>query len=504
MSKGIGEVDIEHIKEKLTKHSIIAFDLDKTVLTADPDEELTFILEQIGLLKDLAELGYTLVIITGNKMSEVIKRFFVRFVRELCKFSKLNISILHNIHIFCNGGGVYINFLDEDFEEMLGNLGSNKLLESDLEKLIVESFCMEPDDKELVFKPQFIEEDYIKLTEINQLDLKIINQVLEECKLNYWENFYRNYRNDIYKDYFIVDQDYTSEFELEQLKEVASYLGKFLFFLKNNDREYNYPYVDRREIYYGIGKKACSQVTLKPILSEGYYKGENPPANLRNNLINYIREKFKNNFSLKENYEVKRGGRSSIDISLEKIDKKFALEYIIKKKEVQGIGINDQIGSRTIFLGDEVFDGGNDLVVTDIPGIITFAVNNDKGKIPFRTNIIINKVFTGPTATSDWLLTLRKSTRNLFEKCIKKPTKLNSVLYNNITAIEKYLIDIFRNNIKEMISLVNKINNTELLSVLDATISILLNSTKSEDFIQHLKDYLNHYDLKQKELGFHM
>ena len=53
--------------------------------------------------------------------------------------------------------------------------------------------------------------------------------------------------------------------------------------------------------------------------------------------------------------------------------------------------------------------------------IITFAVNHDKGKIPFRTNIIINKVFTGPTATSDWLLTLRKSTRNLFEICIKKP-----------------------------------------------------------------------------------
>ena len=475
--------NIDFLKEKLTRHSIIAFDLDKTVLTADPDEELIFILEQIGLLKDLVELGYTLVIITGNKMAEVINRFFVRFVRELCKFSKINISILQHIHIFCNGGGVHINFEDYAFEEMQLNLELNKNTESDLEQIIINSFCMGTEDKELVFKPCFIEEDYIKLTLINQPDLNFINQVLEECHLAYWEYFYKNYKKEIYKDYFIVDLTNISNYELDQQKEAAFQLGKFIFPIKNNDKEFYSPFIDRREIYYGDGKKGCAQITLKPILSERFYNGENPLVNPRNDLIRYIRDKLNNNINMKEKYNVKAGGRSSIDISLKKIDKKFALEYIIKKKEVQGVGINDQIGSRTIFLGDEVFNGGNDLVVTDIPGIITFAVNQEKGKIPFRTNIIINNVFTGPTATSDWLLTLRKSTRNLFEKCIKNPTKLNSVLNNNITAIEKYLIDIFRNNIKEKITVVNKINNTELLSVLDATISILLNSIEPSLFV---------------------
>ena len=47
------------------------------------------------------------------------------------------------------------------------------------------------------------------------------------------------------------------------------------------------------------------------------------------------------------------------------------------------------MGTNVIYFGDEVVMHGNDLCVADIPGILVFAVNHRRDRVPLNAHIMI-------------------------------------------------------------------------------------------------------------------
>ena len=108
---------------------------------------------------------------------------------------------------------------------------------------------------------------------------------------------------------------------------------------------------------------------------------------LRTILIKKIQDKLD---SLGLNHYIARpGGRSSIDVTLEKVNKAYAMEFLIDKINLQGqTRLGKHFGSNAIYFGDEVIvGGGNDYPVTRIPGLLVIAVNPEKELIPFLSHV---------------------------------------------------------------------------------------------------------------------
>jgi hypothetical protein len=99
---------------------------------------------------------------------------------------------------------------------------------------------------------------------------------------------------------------------------------------------------------------------------------------------------------------------------LEKLDKAYAMEFLIDHLNLQGHARNGQrFGSNAVYFGDEVIvGGGNDYPVTRIQGLLVFAVNPEKALIPFLTQVFVpSSILEGPEATADVLGELNKLAR---------------------------------------------------------------------------------------------
>lgn len=345
----------------VTETCLIAADIDKTILDQGREnEETKFRRDLAPYLIQAAELHTNLAFITGNSMDQLCKRFFKWFLAEIIK-RKISLRILRRIYFFCNSGGVFIRFKDDFLDEFIAQ---NKTASAD--ELFSRLTCKKEDPYtkkiKTYFIPQLIDSEYISKTRIPSDDLKRIQKILNQEVDRFSESKTKNSYKEEIKEYDLTDFD-------------------------THDT-----YVDARYVIHGVdGKQDSVQITIRPILSYKYAKNEsiNPFNDIRSDLVNGLRKRF--DMQGLFNYDVKIGGRSSIDITLDKLDKAYALEYLIDILNLQGAkSLNEGVGAHTIYLGDEVIvGGGNDYHVTRIKGLLVFAVNENKDYVPLHSEVMV-------------------------------------------------------------------------------------------------------------------
>lgn len=376
------------IKKIVTGKCLIAADIDKTyVEQGKPEEKTSFLIDLSPKLNKAANLGTNLAVITGNSMDELSKRFLSWFIQQLCTTNSFH--TIDQLHLFCNSGGIYIHFSkkDEAIKQFLS-------VEDCDYKEIMKQITYDENDK-LHIRPEFIQNDYIQKTMIPDKDSALIVHILDKI----WEE-YKNYINTniekLKEEYYI--------FEEPPKKTQRSFYD---FIDRNTNEIHDYILgVDKREIKNKCNENISTftaQVTLKPILSWHYAKEKKNKFknDERTEIVKKIQQEL-DSIGLSQ-YCVREGGRSSIDITLEKVDKAYALEYLIDKLNIGGQRrFLEKFGSNTIYLGDEVINGsGNDYAVTRIPGVLVLAVNSDPEYVPFLSNVLVPScVLTGPKASA--------------------------------------------------------------------------------------------------------
>ena len=198
-----------------------------------------------------------------------------------------------------------------------------------------------------------------------------------------------------------------------------------------------------------VDKGATVQITLKPVLG---FRQARPGftedligKDIRSHVVQAIQIKL--DAAGLGHYVARPGGRASIDVTLARLDKAYALDFLIDHLRLQGnMHHGQQLGSNTIYFGDEVMvGGGNDYSITRIPGLLVFAVNRDRGLVPFLRDVFVpSAIFEGPEATSDVL--------THFNQCARRLLKEYRSDHPTRTAIEALKEDIFANRISEKIT----------------------------------------------------
>jgi hypothetical protein len=229
------------------------------------------------------------------------------------------------------------------------------------------------------------------------------------------------------------------------------------------------PQPDLRIVRYGCDavNEATVQITLKPILSFRHAhkrrKSKLIGKDLRTKLTETIQEELDKQGLGR--YVARPGGRSSIDVTPEKLDKAYALEFLIDHLNLQGqVRRGQKLGSNTVYFGDEVIvGGGNDYPVTRIPGLLVFAVNADRDLVPFLSHIFVpSAILEGPDATAEVLAHFNRCALLLLND-FDQPTKGQKLSVTK-TALEALKEEIFATRIREKIA---DLKHTDHLSVED-------------------------------------
>lgn len=425
----------EEARRLITEKCLIAADIDKTVLAQGVDEERQQFLENIApQLLRAAAIGTNLAFLTGNSMHELSSRFLKWLIDHLCHTDHL--ELLSRFHFFCNSGGVYAYFSlqDEKLKRCLSHPTADEVFRTITEAIDA--------GHKLAIQPRFVDSTYIKRCKIPKDDAIIIQTILAEAALKYINDL--KARRDSYQKSYNLTPIYANG-------------------------EFKIPRPDLRIVRYGSGnsEEATVQITLKPILNfrdaHDHKRSQLIGKDLRTKLTEIIqRELDKTGLG---HYVARPGGRSSIDVTLGKLDKAYALEFLIDHLNLQGLSrYGQKFGTNTIYLGDEVIvGGGNDYPVTRIPGLLVFAVNADKDLVPFLSHIFVpSAILEGPDATTKVL--------DHFNRCA-------STLLNNFgnaanekkqstikTALEVLKEEIFATRVREKIA---DLKHSEHLTVED-------------------------------------
>ena len=418
-------------RASITEKCLIAFDVDKTILAQNNNEEEMFLKKVAPELTTVASEGSSLAVVTGNSMHELSSRFLKMLIKQLCHTKDLD--LIDNFHFFCNSGGVYAHFSKEDKALKKLIQQGNPTTEAVMEAITV------PDGEGLAIHPRFIDANYIERCRISEKEEKIITDIMKKVADNYMKVLKAKPNlNDI-------------DFNLTKLKD--------------DNGNWIKPKPNRRHVAYGKGKKASTQITLKPLMS---YNHANDKA-LKNKLFN-TPEDLRNAFTedvqtqLIEkglgHYIARPGGTSSIDVTRERLDKAYGLEFLIDRLNLQGSPARkEEFGSNTIYFGDEVMvgDKGNDYAVTRIPGLLVFAVNADRSHVPFRSNIIIpSKVTHGPDATAAMLSKFNECAATLLATYDNPEAK---TIASHKTALDHFKKQFFIDRIDNKLSTLKDANN---------------------------------------------
>jgi hypothetical protein len=355
---------------------LIAADVDNTIVAqGDYRDREAFLLTLGPRLIEAANLGAQLALLTGNNMDALANRVVRWLVEQLCHIRKLR--LLSRFHFFCNAAGVYAHFPLSDPD--IARLCANPDACSDSTEVLRVLTKPGMDEKKLAIRPRFIDPVFICRTVIPGEELKAIRAILHEQGASYMKR--------------LADQRSSLERSYD-LAQVCS--GNALI-----------PAMpDVRTVEHGPDTEpqlATVQITLKPVLS--FRHARNPSRvlgrDLRSQLIVSIQKQL-DTCGL-GHYTTRAGGRASIDVTLEKLDKAYALEFLIDRLNLQGQPRQGQkFGSNAIYFGDEVIvGGGNDYPVTRIPGLLVFAVNSDRELVPYLHHVFVpSAILEGPEATA--------------------------------------------------------------------------------------------------------
>lgn len=427
--------NLKRCKRLITERNLIAADIDKTLLDQETGyEEEKFFMKVGPALNEAASNGTNLAVLTGNSMRELCNRFLWYLIKVLCHTNHLH--TLEKFHFFCNSGGVYVHFPGDD--PMIRNMiAFQDQYINDPEKVFKELTNNSDDKKKIAIKPRFIKKEFIERNLICNADIKQINKILEKVIKTY-------------------NADLTSH--------TPSLSRKYYLESVKKDGKFNFPTAERRTVEYGPEedrKMGVVQITLRPILSFRHAKNSKNAFNndLRLKYTRIIQEKLdREGFT---QYIARPGGRSSIDITLEKLDKASALAYLIDHLNLQGNQrLGGSLGSNTMYIGDEVIvGGGNDYPVTKIPGLLVIAVNEDKQFVPFLHRVFATHL-SGPNAAAEII----GKYNNIAIKLLNQSLEGVGNLSLNMTALEKFKEELFLTRIRE------KINNLEVENVDDLQI----------------------------------
>jgi hypothetical protein len=414
----------EHFDEavrRTARRCLIAADVDKTVVEqGNPNERSEFLTLVAPKLVVAAENGLNLAFLTGNSMKELSERFLKWLIQQLCLTGHL--SLLSQFHFFCNSGGVYAHFSAADIEGILQPSSAG-----DPDPSVVYTRLTFEGPAGRAIKPQFLDAAYIGQCQIADAELNEVTAILAEAATRYHEEICgkRGSLKRMYDLSLIQDKD---------------------------SGELIRPKPEVRPVQYGTAenlKQAVVQVTLKPILSFRHaWEAQKAKLVIRGDLRILLAKTIQEELDCRgfNHFIARPGGTSSIDVTLDKLDKAYALEFIIDRLNVQGSSrLGEKIGTNTIYFGDEVIvGGGNDYPVTRIPGLLVFAVNPDRNLVPFLSRVFVpSTIRGGPSATADVLEELNRCTKELqLQFCLDKPTK---------TAVEELKIRLFSRRIKQKI-----------------------------------------------------
>jgi hydroxymethylpyrimidine pyrophosphatase-like HAD family hydrolase len=412
----------EHSRRLITERCLVAADIDQTLLFSGADRERQHFLENLApeLLR-AASMGVSLAFLTANSMHELSSRFLRWLIDQLVHTDRL--YLLDRFHFFVNAAGVYVHFSLSD--KALSPLFSKAHSRVNPDKVLRALTTIDSEQK-LVIRPRFVNTEYVDRCRIPDADAAAIVTIMDEVAQKYL------------LDLQVKKSSYEGVYDISKVSEASGF---------------RVPKVDWRVLAYGAGpseRKASVQLTLKPILSfrHAYKPSQVYGKDLRAQVIDQIQEMLDRKGL--GHYVARPGGLSSVDVALEKVDKAYALEFLIDTLNLRGYArLGQKTGSNAIYIGDEVIvGGGNDYPITRIPGLLVFAVNPDQQLIPFLSHVFVpSAILVGPDATAQVLAH--------FNKCVVRLLKEPGHLAANArvkTALEVLKEEIFVERIREIIS----------------------------------------------------
>ena len=451
----------EEAKASITECCLLAADIDKTLLhQSDAYEHDKFINDVAPTLRKSAELGAHIALVTGNSMDALCCRFLKMMIAGL-EHNRLH--LLDRFHFFCNSGGVYARIFTEKLVLPNGQMPNSNAVYS--------SVVGRDANGTSYIKPAHIDIEYTVKNSILDADLPVIEQVLKEIVEDYTKHV-KSHLPTLAKKYKIDQPDRKKVSRFSKGK--ANILDVI---------------VDKRYVKHlpVNGKtKSLIQITVRPIISFRHSRNENalPDGDLRTQYAKKIQDCLDARGLWK--YAARSGGVSSIDITLAKLDKAYAITSLIDRLHIGGIErFRKKQGSNTLYFGDEVIvGGGNDYPVTKIPGILVFAVNDERNLIPFLSGVqVADPQFTGPDATERILTEFNKIAENALEAFAgdsaeqrKHTSRKGGMRGLKVpkTAVELYKAEFFLNRIKERLGGLSKSAiSADDLNVLHTIVTIM-------------------------------
>eukprot|EP00929_Paragymnodinium_shiwhaense_P071437 TRINITY_DN36312_c0_g1_i1.p1 TRINITY_DN36312_c0_g1~~TRINITY_DN36312_c0_g1_i1.p1 ORF type:complete len:567 (+),score=99.86 TRINITY_DN36312_c0_g1_i1:65-1765(+) len=370
--------------------SVVAFDVDKTVLHQGDANELQRFRQGIGpTLVSLARHGLKLAAVTGNDLENLSKRFLKGLVEELC--FQQSLELLYHFHFFCNGAAVYVNFA-ADMEAHSDLLSLCNRIDLDPEQLLKEARICVFDETGMV-KSRFIHDHYAQQCSISKRHAGVIMKICEEECSSWWSSVCRDgaMSAQCKGEFYVLTGDAASDAEVKRQARVDEVNKEATPFPVCTG-----PTSAARTVLAMDGNEYVTSCNVKPILSFRHARGtllshSNDP---RVKLVKRVRRRLAEEGMTR--YLVNPGGRGSIDISHHLVNKHSALTWLLRHLNAEGVSeLGEPLGINCVFFGDEVVFNGNDLPVADIPGVLVFAVNELAHRVPFHMNISL------PTAESD-------------------------------------------------------------------------------------------------------
>ena len=333
----------------------MAFDLDKTVLAQGDAEEREHFLDNIcGTLIHLAVDGFHIAAVTGNSMEELATRFGAWLVEELARKHKTH--LLYRFHLFCNGAGVYIHFPED--------LGPDPSVDSLVPVRGVRR----------TFGSQFVDANYVRKTQISPYDACLAVEIAKDQATKWWQAAeLEKPGSKLRGTYRINYPDQRNDDRPTPSPENSKARNVEEFQAFNNEGEPKPPKVSERGVTANDNKKYVPQIAVKDILSHHHaWEFMNPEDDERSRLVRELSKAFKmKGLAL----AVTPGGRGTIDIARLGTNKKKAMEFLVDSLGVQGYEEDgEEFGTNVLYFGDEVVLSGNDFPVTEIPGVLVFAV----------------------------------------------------------------------------------------------------------------------------------
>ena len=435
------------VRNFITNPCLIAADIDKTFINHGcADDRREFIRNVAPELLRVASSGTNIAVVTGNSIKELTTRFLTFLIKYLEDNSE--VDAISKFHFFCNSGGVYFHIGEEE-------LKSYK--KGKLDRLIIDP------GNPYQIRSKFINREYLEKTKINPADIGKIKEVLDIE----WEQ----YLNDLKENMKL----YQKEYFMKEGPKVNGDSCKYPLELAMDGKEH----VDIRYLNLEKDLQRTVQITIKPVLS--WKHAINPETKFNNDkrseLINNIHKRF-DPMGL-TNYVASPGGNTSIDITKSKLDKSYAIRFLIDHLGIEGnIRKGEKYGSNVIYIGDEVIaGGGNDFPVTRIDGVLVLAVNKIPRYVPFKSRVIIPNELTGPDASA---LVLSEFNHIVQLELAKWTPKRLEKEFPRKNAIQLFKEKWFLTKIKEKIdkTLVEKMS-TEEFQVLYTFISLISRNDES-------------------------